>query len=685
MPVFALTIFTGAFLLFQVQPLIGKYILPWYGGGPAVWTTCMLFFQIVLLGGYAWAHFSARRLTPRNQAIAQLVILAAAIALMPITPGEKWKPGPDINPTLHILGLLAANLGLAYFLISTTGPLMQEWYSLLYPGAFPYRLYALSNAGSLLALVSYPFLVETNFTRSQQANFWGWGLAFYGVCLAACAWKLYKANPARRTVEVGADGLEEKPSLGLKILWIALPACASALLLATTNKICQDVAVIPFLWIIPLALYLLSFIIAFDSPRWYRRWLYMIFLTASSVAAWWVLKRGTKAPIEHQLLAFTSVLFFASMACHGELFRLKPHPRYLTSYYLMISAGGAIGGIFVAVIAPSIFVSFIEFHWSLWACWLLLLALCVRDGSGLQVERVHIPAWSYVTFFLVWLGGVLYLEARGDKEKPLSQSRNFYGVLTVFEYHLDSRESHYYLLQHGRITHGLQFVDPEQANWPTTYYAEESGVGLAVKHHPHQENMKIGSVGLGTGTMAAYGKKGDNIRIYEINPAVRALATSRFRYVTNSHAKVDIIMGDARLSMEREPPQNFDVLVLDAFSSDAIPVHLLTRESFAIYGKHLKPDGIIAVHISNRYLDLQPVVDKLAAHFHYKTATINFDETDENWWYYSSTWVLVTKNEEFLKKTVVANATSKPKDKPNYAKVPLWTDDFASLFQILEK
>jgi spermidine synthase len=685
MPAFALTIFTGAFLLFQVQPLIGKFILPWYGGGPAVWTTCMLFFQVFLLGGYAWAHFSARRLTRRNQAIAQLVILAAALALMPITPGEKWKPGPEINPTLHILGLLAANLGLAYFLVSTTGPLMQEWYSLLYPGAFPYRLYALSNVGSLLALVSYPFLVETRFTRCQQATFWGWGLVLYGLCLAACAWKLYKANPARRTMDAGGEDTDLAPSAGLKMLWIALPACASALLLATTNKICQDVAVIPFLWIVPLALYLLSFIIAFDSPRWYRRWLYMIFLTASSGAAWWVLKQGANAPIHHQLIAFSTALFFASMVCHGELFRLKPHPRHLTSYYLMISAGGAIGGIFVAVIAPQIFVSFIEFHWSLWGCWLLLLVLCLRDGSGLRVARVQIPAWSYVTFFLLWLGGVLYVEARGDLAVPITQSRNFYGTLRVFEHHPENRTSHYYLLKHGRITHGMQFLDPEQAKWPTTYFCEESGVGLALRHYPRQENMKIGVVGLGTGTLAAYGKKGDSIRIYEINPDVKALASSHFHYVADCPAKVDIIMGDARLSMEREPPQDFDVLILDAFSSDAIPVHLLTREAFGIYMRHVRPDGIFAVHISNRYLDLQPVVDNLADHYHLKTATIDYEETDDNWWNSSSTWALMTKNEGFLKKNEIAKATSKPKGRPNDAKVPLWTDDFASLFQILEK
>jgi hypothetical protein len=683
MPAFALTIFTGAFLLFQVQPLIGKFILPWYGGGPAVWTTCMLFFQIFLLGGYAWAHFCASRLQPRSQAIAQIVLVVVALALLPIVPGEQWKPKPGGDPTWHILALLAANLGLPYLLLSTTGPLMQEWYSRIHPGAFPYRLYALSNVGSLLALVSYPFVVEPHLTRQQQSRLWSVGLLLYGICSAWCAWKLIKAGTQKASVGNAASEAPPPPTWRRRLFWMALPACASALLLATTNKICQDVAVIPFLWIIPLALYLLSFIIAFDSPRWYKRWIFYPLLTAACAGAAWGLKWGADAAIHRQVLAFCTVLFFASVCCHGELFRLKPHPRFLTSYYLMISAGGALGGLFVAVVAPNIFTSYFEYHWALYGCWFLLLLISVHDAGGRPVKRWRVAGAVSVALATLWVTWILIVDTRREVEKAVVRQRNFYGVLSVYEYNPESPDSHYLTLQHGRITHGFQFVESYLADQPVSYFGETSGIGLALRHFPRQKNMHIGLAGMGIGTIAAYGKPGDRVRIYEINPAIRQLAMSKFRYVSKSKAQVDIIMGDARLSMEKEPRQDFDVLILDAFSGDAVPIHLITREAFEIYLKHLRPDGIIAVNITNRYLDLQPVVENLAKHFNLTAASFSYDENDEEWWLYGNAWILVTRNEEFLKNREVAGMRVPKKEART--DIPLWTDDFASLFQILEK
>jgi hypothetical protein len=764
---YALAIFSGAFLLFQVQPLIGKYILPWFGGGPGVWTTCMLFFQMLLLAGYAYAHFTSRYLRPRSQAILHLILLVAALAILPITPSDSWKPRGTENPTLHILALLGVSLGLPYFVLSSTGPLMQQWFSRENPEASPYRLYALSNFGSLLALLSYPFYFETHFTRRAQTIFWGWGLAVYVVCAGVCAVRLWWAKGAECTglgVEGGSSQLisnpksetssanpssaplNTQPSSLLYFLWLLLPACASALLLATTNKICQDVAVIPFLWVLPLALYLLTFIICFDSPRWYVRFPFTLALIAALGGLYWVIAEGSDASIYKQVAIYCGGLFICCMVCHGELYRLKPHPSHLTAFYLMIAAGGALGGLLVAVVAPLVFTDYYELQWGLVFCGILfvlvglaqkvearderywhwlagILPLLTFGGMDWYVTHLsgkfkNVPKGIFITLHIVlWTGLVLaalwflrhrfrgfrywrplaamwlvlgvcalaiglWIDVRDSRSEKVYASRNFYGVLTVNEHRRDDPKEHYYLLQHGRITHGLQFIDTERAALPTTYYGESSGIGVAMRAFP-AGNRRVGLVGLGTATLTAYGQSGDYIRIYEINPQVRQLATSQFKYATSCLGKVEIAMGDARLSMERDLPQEFDVLALDAFSSDAIPVHLLTKEAFDVYQRHLKTNSIVAVHISNHYLDLEPVVANLAKQFGYKMAIIDYDETDDEWWLYSSTWILLTQDQNLFEQPAIQDAMRKSKFSSR--KAPLWTDDFTSLFQILKK
>jgi spermidine synthase len=770
MTAYALTIFTGAFLLFQVQPLIGKYILPWFGGGPGVWTTCMLFFQVLLLGGYAYAHFTSRWLKPRAQAVAHFVLLAAALALLPITPSDSWKPHGGGNPTLQILALLAVSLGLPYFVLSTTGPLIQQWFSRARPGVSPYRLYALSNVGSLLALVSYPFFFETHFTRKAQAGLWAWGLVAYVLCCGFCAVRLWKLEGRRQKVEgrmqkaeagvaeqapeATAAAINSQPSTLNYFLWLLLPACASVLLLATTNKLCQDVAVIPFLWVVPLALYLLSFIICFDSPRWYVRFPFTLALIAALGGLCWALYNGADLSLSRQVALYCGGLFVCCMVCHGELYRLKPDPRHLTGFYLMIAAGGALGGMFVAIAAPLLFTDYYELHWGLLLCGLLFLVVCATDraafGSALEPKApclqaswrwmacaltflvfggldqaiAWLPAhtkalskgfviglrigmwtlvalgvaswiarrkfrgfrhWRFLTcawlsLGLVALGVTLWMQARDTGSERVYRSRNFYGVLTVYEHEKKQPLSHYFLLQHGRITHGLQFADPVQATWPISYYGKDSGIGLAVDALPAGPR-RIGVVGLGTGTMAAFGRAGDYLRFYEINPQVLAVATSWFSYLPKCPGNVEVAPGDARLSLEREPPQHFDLLVLDAFSGDAIPVHLLTKEAFETYERHLNTNAIIAVHISNHYLNLEPVVINLARQFGYKLASIDYEEADDEWWLYGSTWVLLSRSEQVINRPAIRDAASVVNT--NSTKVPLWTDDFASLFQIL--
>jgi spermidine synthase len=754
---YALAIFSGAFLLFQVQPLIGKYILPWFGGGPGVWTTCLLFFQVLLLGGYAYAHFSATRLKPRTQGLLHGALLLVAMIALPIAPGGFWKAHVAGSPTLHILLLLGGTIGLPYFVLSATGPLLQQWFSARHPGVSPYRLYALSNIGSLLALLSYPVFFEVKFTRLVQANLWSAGFVVFAALCGYCAWLSWRQaaapmSPVAATADPdAADPLVaalEAPSATDKLLWVTLPAIASVLLLATTNKLCQDVAVIPFLWVLPLSLYLLSFVICFDHARWYNRPVFGALLAIGLVVVFQLLASGNGAPLWLQVTGYTGALFVACMFCHGELYQLKPLPRHLTGYYLAISAGGALGGILVALVAPAIFSDYRELPIGLWLLSYFAGIVCFRHRSWalaygtavglmlamfvLPVMRAHIDdrvevgtefleffsyrAWAILVGLVLFLAAAVSVRSRGllrewrprlggfmmalsvavgvtvivqwqdrDTGMLVDSSRNFYGTLKVFEHNIGDPAEHYYLLLHGATTHGLQLTADDKAMLHTTYYGENSGVGLAIEHLPRPAGQRrIGLVGLGTGTLASYGTPGDYLRIYEINPAVKRLAESRFTYLRRCPAKVDVIMGDARLSMEREvaaqDAQKFDLLALDAFSSDAIPVHLLTKEAFALYWRELKSDGILAVHTSNRYLELRPVVERLAAESGLTAVTIS-DDLEPTWWIYRTTWILVTKNESFLEQPAISEVA----EWAQAAKGPLWTDDHASLYEILRR
>ena len=700
---YALTIFVGAFLLFQVQPLIGKYILPWFGGTPSVWTICMLFFQMLLLGGYAYAHFTSRWFKTRTQVILYLALLVAALAWLPITPSDSWKPGGSENPTLQILGLLVASIGLPYFVLSATGPLMQHWFNRTNPGVSPYRLYALSNIGSLLALVSYPIYFEAHFTRTMQAMLWGCGLAAYAVCGGFCAMKLWKTaggeccgtNGERhksKELENQEEGFQRQESAFSNsqpfltfdhLLWLLLPACASALLLATTNKICQEVTVVPFLWVLPLVLYLSSFIICFDNPRWYARLPFILALTAAAGGICWALfKEGIfeGIPIKLQLSIYSAGLFICCMVCHGELYRLKPDPKYLTGFYLMIAAGGALGGFFVAVDAPLIFTDYFELQFGLLLCVLLLLVVCLRDHNAGSFHRWRFPACAWLSVGLAALGVVLWLQAHKSASGLIYRSRNFYGVLRVFKYDDGKSDLRWLMLLHGKTVHGLQFVNPSRVSWPTCYYSEESGVGLAL-HALSTAPRRIGLVGLGIGTLTTYARTEDYVHIYEINPEVLQLATTGFKYLTNCQGKLEFTLGDARLSLEKEPAQDFDLLVLDAFNSDAIPAHLLTQEAFTVYQRHLKPKGILAMHITNRSLDLEPVVINLARQFNYKVTVIDNVGIPNKWWACRSVWMLLSHSEEIINSPTI-HLAARPLQ-TNSASIPIWTDDFTSLFQIL--
>ncbi len=696
---FALTIFTGAFLLFAVQPTIAKYILPWFGGGPGVWTTCMLFFQILLLCGYAYAHGISRTLRPRGQALVHLALLAAAAALLPITPDAGWKPRPTDAPAPRILLLLLVSVGSQVLVLASTGPLIQRWFTLVRPQASPYRLYALSNLGSLLALVSYPFVVEPSLSRGAQASVWSVAFGLFAILSGILAIGILRPAAADVGGDAPAPAIEAgpAPSVTTVALWFCLPACGSALLLAVTNQLCLDVAVIPFLWILPLSLYLLTFILCFESPRWYPRPLFATLLPLGVAGVTLVLHYAADKDISilPQIVVYSSVLFVCCMVCHGELVRLTPHPGRLTLFYLMIAAGGAAGGAFVALLAPLLFRGYFELHVVLLACCALALVVFAVDERWVLHRLRPRGAWGALVLAFAALAAGLGYEARDFTHGALSLTRNFYGVLAVTEQN-GKPDMHRYVLSHGSTLHGLQFDHPDKRRWPTSYFADGSGVGLAARYLPTTSPRRIGVVGLGVGTIAAWGTKGDVVRFYEINPEVERIARTRFTYLEDTAAATEVVLGDARISMESEAPQGFDILVLDAFSSDAIPVHLLTREAFEIYLRHLRPDGVIAVHISNAYLDLQPVVFLLADHFHlgkvlvedYRAEDREAEEAalardDRMRGLKSSTWVLLSQNAAFLESEEILDASSEPDNE--YPGVRLWTDDETNLFRILRE
>ncbi len=702
----------GAFLLFQVQPLVSKNILPWFGGCPSVWTTCMLFFQTLLFGGYLYAHLLQRWLAPRNQVIAHLALVAAALAMLPILPGQEYKPIDSSNPTWRILWLLLATVGLPYLALSATSPLVQAWFSIRCPDRSPYRLYALSNFGSLAALLTYPFVFEPSLDLPTQATLWSAAFVAYAALCAVCLAWLWKSSVSPLALEEGPGvRAASSPTNGTtssrknphpnplpkgegtafpqkgdgtsvtmlhRLCWLLLPACASLMLLAATNHICQDVASVPFLWVVPLSLYLLSFIICFDHERWYLRrfWAAGCLLLLAGVVAYEYARTGHSIGLKWELLLNGSALFFVCMVCHGELARRKPQPRYLTEFYLVIAAGGALGGLFVALIAPLIFSSYLEWQFGVVAAALLAAGLLLLPGRagrrGITYYVIIAPVVAMIVSYTFFWGF--------DPVPAVDRARNFFGVVTVRDETSDAPQRRERTLVHGRITHGRQSSDPVKRHWPTAYYGQRSGVVAAMAYLHKSGPIRVGAIGLGIGTVAAYAEPGDVFRFYEINPAVLDIANRHFTYLSDCRGKSDVVLGDARLSLENEPPQNFDLLVVDAFSSDSIPTHLLTREAMDLYRSHLTPGGVIAFHISNTYLDLAPVVRALANDAG-MTPVLIASAGDEDRLCYNNTWMLVTDNVGFLKlhHSEISDASTGGR------LVPLWTDQFSNLFQILSK
>ncbi len=737
LPLYAGTIFLSAFLLFLVQPIIAKQILPWFGGSAAVWATCMVFFQMALLAGYAYADWTTRRLSPQRQAILHAVLLVGSLFLLPIIPSASWKPTGAENPSWQILGLLAATIGLPYLLLSTTTPLVQAWFARRHHHAMPYRLFALSNLASLLALLAYPFAIEPWVSARMQSLVWS---ACYLLFAALCVWAAAigtqsSGEPAEKAVpDLPAAA---KPGIGLQLEWLALAAMGSFMLLAVTNHLCQNVASVPFLWIAPLSIYLASFIFCFDHSRWYQR---LVFLPLAAVALPLMARYTSSLEMKEVVAVFAGGLFVCCMCCHGELARSKPAPQFLTTFYLMISLGGALGGLLVGFAAPYLLRGFFEISIGLVVCSVLLtirMLMCrfSRDAeftpdksSSRMAEWLCIAAFLFVVFvleFMRWrpvhlpwsptwltLEGIeifvlacallLALQTRTGKwaimislimigvtarestkavRHQISDARvmrrNFYGAIRTTD---SAPPQPFRSLMHGDILHGGQFLDPDERFLPNTYFAPTSGFGRLFTSLPAAPR-KVGVVGLGAGSIIAYARKGDEFRFYEINPQVVELARTEFTFLTQGPARTEVVLGDGRLSLEREPSQQFDVLVLDAFSGDAIPLHLLTREAMAIYLKHLKPGGAMIFQATNRYVDIGPVVAGLAAEAGL-TAVMVSDEPDEmETWFYDTDQIIVTANKALLNAPQIRNGGKAIKPQLQF---PPWTDNYNNLFRVLK-
>jgi SAM-dependent methyltransferase len=724
---FVLSICAGSFLLFLVQPMIARMALPRLGGAPAVWNSAMLVYQALLLGGYAYAHMLGR-LPARRQALVHLGLFLLAAVFLPIGL-MGWQPPSDTQPALWVLWLLGASIGPLFFVVAAQAPLLQRWYALA-DGGDPYPLYAASNLGSFAGLLAYPLLVEPLLTLKAQSILWSlcYGALFFLVY--ASARRLPPGSPG----EVTADRNDApRPDKRRMAHWLVLAAVPSGLMLATSLYLTTDIVAMPLLWVLPLGLYLLSFSLAFAARRGGADLCIMIAPLVLLIGACIAFTGGTQFPILIAL-GILAVLFVVATALHGHLYDLRPDPVHLTRFYLLMAVGGMVGGLFCALIAPLIFDWTYEYPILLFAAMLLLpareatLSLPRRlwadpgrrvwlaslflllglglsmVGGGLATPGAVTPVVKTVCFVTIialailslghrWLiaGMLVYLMLCLSGWEKLAQSasgmltRSYFGV-----YGVTNRGTSERILFHGTTLHGVQNLTPGRERDPTSYYAPGSGVGLALRHAPtlFGPHARIDVVGLGAGTLACYRRPGQTWRFYEIDPAMAAIARNpaQFSFLSRCQPRADIIIGDARMTLARQAAGGADLLVIDAFSSDSIPMHLLTREALAIYGRRLTRDGLLLIHISNRYLDLRPVVaaDAAAEGWHARLRHYRPARQDDDRHYAASLWVALSRDPARLDQLAHLDGPRTWQLIEPRPGVSGWTDDHASILPILK-
>jgi SAM-dependent methyltransferase len=662
---FAAAIFLASGLLFFIEPVAAKRILPLLGGSAAVWAACLVFFQTALLGGYLVAHWLATRLTVSRQRRVYFIMIAASITQLAIVSRVDLA-ADSARPITSVLWLLTLLIAAPFVTLSASGPLLQSWYARS-TTASPYRLYVVSNVGSLLGLVIYPWLVEPRSSLHAQFSGLLGGMIVFGAVAAVVA----------RAVPGSAPTQEDQPrsvaaeSIGARLLWVALAACGSFLLSAVTSYISQNVATIPLLWIIPLVAYLASFIVAFADDRWHPRTpVLALALLGLGGSAYRLYRGDLHTPIPMNVGIQCGALFAICLFCHSELYRRRPSAHRLTAFYFHLAAGGALGAFLVGVVAPLTLSGNYDLAIGLAFAAALAIVCTWSLGNFARVVAISME---------VFMAALVYRQVKLDRRSAIYQVRNFYGTLRVEETRSALLSSTIRYLQNGIIEHGREAFREDLIDQPTTYYGRESGVGLAIQLCCEHRPRRIGVIGLGTGTLAAYGRAGDVIRFYDLNPAVEPIAKNLFTYIRQSPATIDIVPGDARVSLTNEPPQRYDVIAIDAFSGDAIPVHLITSEALDLYRRHLAPGGIVAFHVSNRYLRLAAVVHQLADHAGMSATDIHSGDDDEHA-VYSAEWVLVTDDAAM---TAAFRISADTEDIAVPPRLRRWTDDYNSLLPIL--
>lgn len=693
------SIVAGAVLVFQIQPVVGKLLLPYFGGGASVWTACMFFFQLMLLAGYCHAHLLTRIRRIRYQAILHWVTLAISLVFLPISINTQILYSTARDPGLAIVVLLLTSIGLPFLVVASTAPLMQRWSSMTNSGYEPYRLYALSNIGALLILILYPLAIEPNLSLGMQRQVWSFAYVVYVMSSASVGflvWKQFETdgmNIMENTIHNGGNG-KRSYKFDRLFLIVLFSALGVVVLLAVTNQTTQNIAPIPFLWVIPLALYLLSFAICFLGKAWYDRSLWGVLFAVSVVILVLLYFFGSYFGIFWVIAAYMLVLFCVCMVCHGELFRLRPEPDSLTMYYLLIAIGGVLGGAFVSIVAPLVFSRHWEALLGVYVVYLLLGYVQLRHGGreivGARQSSNGVRSGKGIIIGGLWFAGavalpalvVFFASALGQFD--VTNSRNFYGLLSVKDVVVDgvARRN----LVDGTTIHGYQLTDGLSSRTPTSYFREGTGVGLVLKSMASKhDQMDVGIIGLGAGTLAAYGRPTDRYRFYELNPAVVRVADQYFSFVKDSEAEISIVVGDARMSMEEELRQSgsraYDVLVIDAFTSDAIPVHLLTEEALEVYWSHLNSTGVLAFHISNNYFDLSPVIANISKNYGKQAFIVR--SPAESGTGIAAEWVVVTDNMNILKDDSLSRAAHPIRFTPDQR--DMWTDDYSNLLGTLKK
>lgn len=674
-------VFLAAFLLFQVEPIMGRLILPWFGGSAAVWTVTVLFFQVALVLGYLYAHVLARYLRPRAQMFVHVPVLLASLLVLPILPAVGWKPVGGQDPTLRILGLLALTVGAPFFVLSTCGPLLQAWYAR--GEGRPYRLFSVSNGASLLALLSYPLLVEPRLGTHAQADVWSLAYAlFVAVAISITVRAGLAARPAvvPGAVETSVGG----PRWIDRVRWLALAATPSLLFLAVTNHLTQNVAPIPLLWVLPLSIYLLSLIICFEGAQGYRRAVFLPLLpVVLGLLVYYLFPGDLAGGIAGQIAFFSAALLVCCMVCHGELARLKPAPEHLTAFYLMVALGGALGGLCVAVVAPLVLSDYFELAFGVVLCAAVVLLAVAEDllerRSGRVWARRVLALLAAATTAL--LGAYVLGKVRGYDRGDRIVARDFYGALKVRDTGGPGAGA-LRVLYSGTIVHGEQVLTPGRARDATSYYGPGSGIGVLLREETRaHRSLQVGVIGLGVGTVATYGRPGDAYRFYEIDPLDISLARTQFSFLRESRAHVDVVPGDGRLSLEREAGRRFNVLAVDAFTGDSIPLHLLTLQAFQLYFRHLSTNGVLAIHVSNRFLNLAPVVARAAGALGKQAALIENPGEPGETILKKSEWILISTDHRLVAGLARAGR-GELLDASNRTR--LWTDDYSDVLGSLK-